>query len=312
MIRPHFRAAWLGAQLLATAVLAGCGGSDVLGPPDAPACTVGTIAAGDSVSGNVSASSCMLWSDYNYGVTRAASWTLHAEKNTAYIVRLRHQEDAHAYDDWKGDLVLYGRNAHGDPEFETGWWESFGGSNVNGGQNEEMMLATDRDQTWSIRVESASPADTGAYTLSVEKCPLHPITTADGATGVDLTTGCHSLTFQAAPTRIAFFSYAGDTVSTFNVTSTRTAGAAFQYGQITGPDNDVSNWTDFSYSQSIPAADTSMSSGDYTPNGDGRQTFWVGVNADSAATISVALTSAPLPAPRPFHSTARLSRRGAR
>src|ERR1041385_1111139 len=164
MMPSYFRAAWLGAPLLATTVLAGCGGSDVLGPPDAPACTVGTIAAGDSVSGNVSASSCMLWSDYNYGVTRAASWTLHAEKNTAYIVRLRHQEDAHAFDNWSGDLVLYGRNAHGDPEFETGWWNSFGAVNGNGGENEEMMLATDRDQTWSIRVEAASPADTGAHT----------------------------------------------------------------------------------------------------------------------------------------------------
>lgn len=301
------RAVALGAAFL----LAACNGDNILGPPDAPACTAGTIAAGDSVSGNVSTSSCQLWSDEYSVVTSAESWTFHAQKNTAYIVRLRHQEDAHGFDNWDGDLVLYGRNAEGDPQFETGWWSDFGAQNGNGGYNEEMMLATDRDQTWSIRVESYSTADTGAYTLSVEQCPLHTLSPAASVTGVDLATGCYSLTFQSAPTRIAFFSYAGDTLSTFNVTSTRTAGAAFQHGQITGPDNDVSNWTEFSYSQPL-SGDTTMSSGNYTPNATGRQTFWVGANADSAATVSVALTSAPLTAPRPFPSIARLLRRGAR
>ncbi|HTK56588.1 MAG TPA: hypothetical protein VL295_07180, partial [Gemmatimonadales bacterium] len=270
-----------------------------------------TIAAGDSVRGNVSSSSCLLWSDYNYVETRAESWTLHAKKNTAYIVRLRHQADTNAFDNWAGDLVLYGRNAQGDPQFETGWWNDFGVANGNGGYNEEMMLATDRDQTWSIRVEAASTSDTGHYTLSVESCPLHPITPAAGATGINVATGCTSLTFQSDTTRIAFFSYAGDTSSTFHVTSTRTAGAAYQYGEITGPDNDVSNWTDFSYSTSF-AGDTVMNSPNYTPNAIGRQTLWVGVNADSAATISVALTSTPIPAPRSFTSTPRPHRRGTR
>lgn len=308
---------WSPRRLSSTAVLglaliaAACSGDDILGPPDAAACTAGTIAAGDSVSGNVSTSSCTLWSDYNYVETRAQSWTLHAQKNTAYIVRLRHQEDAHAFDNWKGDLVLYGRNAHGDPEFETGWWLNFGVANANGGVNEEMMLATDRDQTWSIRVESASTADTGAYTLSVEKCPLRPITTDSGATGVDVATGCHSLTFAGGNKRIAFFSYPGDTLSSFKVTSTRTAGSAFQYGEITGPDNDVSNWTDYSFSTSF-SGDTTMTSTTYTPAAPGRQTLWIGIDADSAATVDVGVTSLPLTAPRPFSSTARLPRRGAR
>lgn len=307
------RGALAGAALCAVTLVASCGGDDVLGPPDAAACTVGTIAAGDSVSGNVSGSSCLLWSDYNYVETRAESWTLHAKKNTAYIVRLRHQsqDTVGGFDNWSGDLALYGRNAQGDPEFETGWWDSFGVGNGNSGVNEEMMLATDRDQTWSIRVESASKADTGAYSLTVESCPLHPLTTAAPVTGVNVTaTGCYSLTFQAAATRIAFFSYPGDSLTNNTVTSTRTAGAAYQHGEITGPDNDVSSWTSSSYRTNF-SGDTTQTSGIYHPAATGRQTLWVGVNADSAATVSVSMTSAPIPAPRPFSSTPRPARRGA-
>ena len=306
MMRPHFRAAWFGAALLSTAVLAACSGNDVLGPPDGTACTVGSIAPGDSVKGEVTGSSCQMWSDMNYENVWAQSWTLQAKKNTAYVVRLRHVQNAAAADNWRGDLYSYARNAQGDAVWATGWWSNFGSSNGNGGQNEEMFLTTDADRAISLRVQVSALADTGAYTLSVESCALHPIPDGADLTGIDVTTGCHVLSYAAPALRMSFFSFFADTLHTYHAIATATAGTGTLYGKVAGTDLDVGCYTEgCTWSTAVTGVtgfDLDLSSDISVP---GRQTLLVGVNADSTATVTVSTTSTPLPAPRPSPSFRR-------
>lgn len=295
---PRSRAARLAPTLLAVAALAGCAGSDVLAPPDGSACTRGAVAPGDSVSGAITGASCVMFSDRNNEWVRAESWTLNARRNTAYTVRLRHVATATAPDSWKGDLFAYARNPQGDPVFGTGWWDTFGAANGNGGNNEELFLATDADRTISLRVQVSALADTGAYTLSVESCPLHPIPDGSGLDGIDVTTGCTSLSYAAAPLRVSFFSFTADTFHTYHALASRTAGNGTISGKVTGPDLDVGCWTGTCTwspdTAGVTDFDLDLTGVIYTP---GRQTLLVGVSADSTATVSVGLTAAAIPAP---------------
>lgn len=292
------RAAWSSAALLSLAFVAACSGNDVLGPPDGTACTVGSIAPGDSVKGEVTGSSCVMWSDMNYENVWAQSWTLQAKKNTAYVVRLRHVQNAAAADNWKGDLYSYARNAQGDAVWATGWWGSFGSNNGNGGRNEEMFLATDADRAISIRVQVSALADTGAYTLSVESCTLHPIPDGVDLTGIDVTTGCSVLGYATPALRMSFFSFLADTLHTYHAIATSTAGTGTLYGKVAGTDLDVGCYTEScTWSGAVAGVtnfDLDLSSDISVP---GRQTLLVGVNADSTATVTVSTTSTPKPAP---------------
>lgn len=297
-MRPRSRAARLAPTLLAAAALAGCGGNDLVGPPDGPTCTRGLVAPGDSVKGAITAASCVMFSDRNNGWVRAESWTLDAKRNTAYVVRLRHVENSAAVDNWNGDLFAYARNPEGDPVFGTGRWHTFGVANGNGGYDQELFLATDADRTISLRVQVSALADTGSYTLSVEGCPLHPISDGTGLTGIDVTTGCTSVSYAAAPIRLSFFSFPADTFHAYHALGSRTAGNGTISGKVTGPDLDVGCWTGpCTWSADTAggtAFDLDLTGVIYTP---GRQTLLVGVSADSTATVSVGLTATPLPVP---------------
>ena len=306
MTSSHFRAAWLGA-LLSTAVLAACGGNDVVGPPDGTACTVGSIAPGDSVKGELTSMSCATFSDYENSSIWAQSWTLHAKQGTAYVVRLRHVQDAAATDNINADLYAYSRNIQGDPVLATGWWNSFGATNGNGGANEEMYLVGDKDRDYSIRVQIYALADTGAYTLSVVSCPTHALTPGTPLTGVDLSaSSCSSnALFDGATIRtMTFFGFQGDSLHTIHVTDTITAGTATMYGVVTGPDMDVGCYTEFC---TYAPSSNGVTAFDLVPSveGAGLQTLMVGINADSSATATVGVTSVALPAPHPASSTRR-------
>ena len=291
-------AALFGAALIALATLSACGSSDVLAPPDGTTCTRGAIAPGDSVKGEVTAASCVMFSDRNNEWVHAESWTLDAKQNTAYVVRLRHVENAAALDNWKGDLFAYARNPQGDPVFGTGRWSTFGANNGNGGKNEELFIATDVARTLSLRVQISALADTGAYTLSVASCPLHAIPSGTGLTGIDVTTGCTSFSYAAAPIRLSFFSFPADTFHTYHALGSRTAGNGTISGKVSGPDLDVGCWTGPCTWSSDTAGgtgfDLDLAGVIFTP---GRQTLLVGVAADSTATVSVSTTATPLPVP---------------
>ncbi len=288
------RAAWSCAALLTTAVLAACSGNDVLGPPDGTACTVGTIAPGDSVNGNVRGSSCQVFSEWTYAITSAQSWTLNAKKGTVYILRLRHQQDASANDHWKGDLTAYGRNPQGDATFVTGWWGSFGTNNGNGGKNEEMFIPADRDRTLSIRVVSTTLADTGAYSLVVSTCAMTPLADTTDHAGVDLSTGCPTFGVDALPTKTSFFTIRADSAVRDTVNVTRTAGTGYIRADFYGTDMDVNCWnSDCTGTSSSWTTATTLTA---VPSLPGMMTLMTSVHADSAATVTVNTRPTPLAA----------------
>ena len=56
-MRSSIRVACAIAGILATAAVVACS-DDILAPPDGSACTVGTVAPGDSIDGQLTLSSC--------------------------------------------------------------------------------------------------------------------------------------------------------------------------------------------------------------------------------------------------------------
>lgn len=296
MTRSTVRLAWLAAVALSATALASCGGDDVLGPPDGAACTAGSIAAGDSVTGAVTSKSCEVFDIETYNLTSAESWTLHMAKNTAYVVRLRHQALGAVPDNWEGDLQVYGRNAQGDINFLTGWWDSFGTTNPNGGQNEELYLVSPTDRTVSLRVSATSKADTGAYSLVVRSCPLVALTAPADTTTIDLSLGCESLAMDALPTRLSFWTFSADSSVQDTTKIDRTAGTGTFLSRVASPAFDVNNWTDDHTSDNIGFATTATLT--LTPNVPGPVAGWLAVRSDSAATVSLSIgATAPAAAP---------------
>lgn len=297
MTRSTVRLAWFAAIALSTAALASCGGDDTLGPPDGTACTAGSIAPGDSVKGAVTSSSCAMFSDYEYEAIWAESWTLHAAKGTAYVVRLRHIADGGMPDNINADLYAYGRNDAGDVAFATGWWSSFAPSNGNGGSNEEIFLVGDKARDYSIRVQIYDLADTGAYTLSVESCPIRTLTAGTPLTGVDLSTGCVANAYYGGGMRhLNFFGFVADSFHSYNAIAARTAGTAKLTGTVSGPDMDVGCYTDnCTWATSTTGLDSMNLAVDIGYGG--WHTFIASANADSAATVTALLTSSVLAAP---------------
>lgn len=307
MMRLPFPAARLGAALLATAVLAACSGNDVLAPPDGTACTVGSVAPGDSVSGQIDAKSCSVWSDYNYDRTIAESWTLNAKAHTGYVVRVYHRADTAAFDNWKGDVWLYARNAQGDAQFSTGWWNSFGTNNGNGGENEELLFTSVTDQTVSIRVEASTPADSGAYTIVVESCAAPAITNQAVSAPVAVDSACEMLSANGGSGgHVAFWTFPNDTLFGTQVTFTRTAGSGGFIPNVNGEGLDFGCYGD--YCTGTNSADTA---GPITISPtlylQGTYTAWATVKADSSATLTVALANPALPAPRPPYTRPALA-----
>jgi hypothetical protein len=299
------------AAALATCVilLAACG-DDILAPPDGTACTVGTIAPGDSVESALTSESCAVWSDYNYVATVAESWTLNAKAHTAYVVRVYHLADPDAFDNWNGDVWLYARNAAGDAEWAGGWWGDFGPTNGNSEYHKELIFTTPVDRTVSIRVEADEPADTGFYAITVESCPAPALTPGVVSAGVNVTAGCltKSMLGSGVDGRAAFWTFEGDTANTTAVNFNLTDGNGHYRGWVTGEGLDYACWSSWctyadpgTSNATLNAAPTIDLNGDYSATAV--------VNADSAATVTVQVVHTPITAPRfPFTGPARAGR----
>jgi len=309
MKRSFTRLAWFTAAALSTTILVACG-EDLLAPPDGTACTVGTIAPGDSLTGNVSGSSCAVFSDYNYVETVAESWTLHAKAHTAYVVRVYHLEDTAAFDNWDGDVWLYGRNAAGDAAWAGGWWGSFGAVNANNGQHRELIFTSAKDQVVSIRVEASEIADTGHYAIQVESCPAMALADGEETDSVSVELSCTTKTMwgSGVDAHVAFWTFQADTLSAPELTFTRTSGEAFFKGWITGEGLDFGCWgSECTWEEYGPGAGPWIRSPSIYLSGE--QSAAVVVHADSVATAKVELVNNPVTAPRPpFTGPARAGR----
>lgn len=283
------------ATVIALALLlaAACSGDEVLGPPDAATCTEGTLATGRVETARIGAASCALWSDYLEEVTPAASWTLRTKPNTAYLVRLTPVADSNGLNTLAADLDLYARNAQGDAHFATGYFRSFGPLNGNGGRGLQLLVASRRAQTFSVRVQSYSVADSGHYTLEVIACPL--VEVAQGATSAEVTLG-DACALRTGPgtdsVRVAFFSYPAAPGADVDLVATRTAGDATMRLHVQGPDLDTS-----CYGSECTSASTAVGAGPFTLQPayylDGH--FTAILTQESAGTLSATLqvTSPP-------------------
>lgn len=297
------RAAWSSAALLSLGLVAACSGNDVLAPPDGTACTVGSVAPGDSVNGVIRGTSCQVFDPDNYVVTFADAWTLNTHAGTAYLVRVHHRPDTAAVDHWNGAVYAFGRNSHGDASLVAGWYDTFGTANPNNGYDVEMMLTADVDRTLSIRVTSTSFADTGAYSLAVTACPMTPIGDTLAHTGVTVGTDCEAQSFDAQPVELKFFSMPSDSIIPDTVFATQTGGTGtlFTYLSGTGMDLDCWNSDCDSYYGGFGANPTLS----IAPSLPGRIHFVAGVRRDSTVTLSfTAHATPPAVPPAPSFTTA--------
>ena len=295
-----------GAVVLSAALLAAaCSGNDVLAPPDGTACTLGSIAPGDSVKGELKASSCQTFSDMGYENVWFQSWTLQAKAHTAYVVRLNHVVNADSIDNWAGDLYAYQRNDHGDAEWATGWYNQVGSTNGNGGYNEELYLATTAARTISLRVQVNDTANVGAYTLTVTSCPYVTIdpSVSDSIASLDMTKGCLVQGWSTRPTRFSFIGFPADSLHDYLLHGSILTGGGTAFAHISGPDLDLGCYIDScTWSHDVSGAPTFSlnTTTDYynRPFYPALQTLMLGVDADSAGTAQVFSSSAPVPAPR--------------
>lgn len=305
-MRSSIRTACAVAGILAVAVIGACS-DDILAPPDGTACTVGTIASGDSVEASLGSKNCTVWSDYNDVQTTATSWTLNAKAHTAYVVRVYHRADTAAFDNWNGDMFIYARNAAGDAAWAGRWYGEFGSDNGNGGENLELVFASEKAQTVSIRIEADTPADTGLYTIVVESCAAPALQAGVTSAPVAVDSSCTMLS-NAAGRHAAFWTFTGDTLNGNSVTFTRTAGTELIGTYVSGEGLEF-------YCESSQCTTESVqdSVGPVTIYPDlylpGTFTAWVTAPIGGTATVTAEVATGPFAAPRhPSTGPARAGR----
>jgi hypothetical protein len=298
MTRSSWRPAALTALALSTCLLAACSGDDVLAPPDGVGCTAGTVSPGDSVKGAVTSTSCEVFDVSNYRLTYAESWTLNVKKGTAYVIRVRHESAPEMADNIDYDLHVFGRNAHGDATFLTGWWDSFGNNNGNGGQNQELFFTATSDRALSLRISADTKADTGAYSLTVHSCPLVFLTAPKDTVEVDLSKGCEALSLDFAQLKASFFAFQTDSSVQDTTWITRVAGDAYFVSHTATPGYDVNCWN--SDCTSINNSWATAITNRHTPAVPTYTVGWAAVHTDSAATVQIAVSGTPPSTPPAF------------
>jgi hypothetical protein len=244
----------------------------------------------------VTSTSCEAFDAITYSLTSAESWTLHAKKGVAYVIRVRHQSGPGLTDALDALIQIYGRDAQGDMNFLTARWDTFGADNGNGGSNEEMFFATGVDRTVSIRVSADTKADTGAYSLIVQSCPMATLDGPVDSVTIDLTHGCRALTLDAQETKASFFSFVADSSVEDTTVITRTDGAASFLSHAASPRFDVNCITNDQWNDDCVSSEIGLgtSATHYlTPNMPAQVAGWVAIRADSAAKVSVLIGAAP-------------------
>ncbi|HKS07671.1 MAG TPA: hypothetical protein VJR92_15320 [Gemmatimonadaceae bacterium] len=283
MIAPLYRSATLTALALAV-FSASCGDDESLGAPDAKSCTRGSLSVDRTVEGKVDAESCVLWDDYNYDLYPAESWTFQTSANKAYIVRLVPIEDDEAVNNFNGEMEVYARNDEGDAYYATGYWDTYGVANGNGGVSQELVFTSRKSERVSIRVNAYSAADTGAYELTVISCPMPHIAAGATSAAVEFNADC-ALESEGVtpPTPVAFFNFDANIDDDIDVTATRTAGTSTMRFRVRGPDLDFGCYT--ASCTSISSA-TGVGPLTLSPNFDRSGNFTVAVYQATVGTLT--------------------------
>jgi hypothetical protein len=247
---------------LSLTLMVACDKDEVLGPPDVAACTSGALTVGETTTGALDESSCLLWYDGIFDVTPAESWSFRTAANTAYIVRLRPIADADGTSELDADLQLFGRSENGDAHFATGSWRSFAFSDDDDVDlfGQELIFSTLTAQTVSIRVQANDDESLGAYELELLSCAMVAVAPGTASAPVALTDDCELLSEAApgVPGRVAFFSFVTGQGEEPELRVTRTGGEASMQVRVNGPGLDGSCW-----SNRCPSASTITGAGPF-------------------------------------------------
>ena len=207
-----------------------------------------------------------------------------------------HRADTAAFDNWLGDVYVYDRNAAGDAAWAGAEIGSFGSANGNSGYSRELVFASAKTQTVSIRIEASSPADTGLYTIVVESCGAPALSDAVASAPVAVENSCTMLNNNVGG-HVAFWTFTGDTLNGNSVTFTRTSGNGLFYSVVSGEGLDFD-----CYSSQCTYDEVADSIGPVTiyPTLDlpGTFTAWAVVAVGDSATMTAALATGPFAAPR--------------
>lgn len=281
---------------LAFALTAGvaCATTEVVGPPDAIACTSGTLRPSadlpDTVSGLIDASRCLRFSALTLEDAHAESWTLALAPFTAYVVRLVPQETTPGVVPLTGTLSAIARNAQGDP----GIVARGRASKDDDIGNTEMVLAVAEPRTISIRVEGLSIGDRGPYRLAVAQCPVRELPLDSTVTDVSTINSCLARGWATSARRLTFASVAIERQGVHRFSFERTDGSAAIRSLVTGPDIDVHGLDERSPRFRAPVAGARY---ELNPliTVPGRYTFVFESHPDSSATMQLRAGGHPMP-----------------
>lgn len=236
------RSTWYTFTLLA--VLVGCSGDKLLGPPDAPACTVGGIVAGQAVTGTLSPSSCPVFSEWEYWPEHYESWTMPVQAGHAYFLHLA-PDTAAAGDSLDADLLLYARNAGNDPVLSAASTDyDATARNVVGMRGQDLLFVAPENAVVSIRVETSVTDSTvlglGAYRLTATECASTPITANDSATA-SVSFGASTCVVRETSDSVkyVFYPFTGVVGHSYLASTIIDSGAAIVAANIAGPAYDL-------------------------------------------------------------------------
>lgn len=299
MSRVSFRASFL--PLAVTALAAACGGDSVLAPPDGTRCTAGSLRVGGTVSGELRADGCQLWSDYESTLRTAESWTLRTAKDKVYIVRLKPIAVNGGDNLLDANVWVYGRNEAGDAVLLTAQDGTYANPDGPGGPAVETVIPSREAMTLSVRVAADADDAVGGYELSVSECPLRSVQLGVPADVITLDASCTMFTYGGlSPSPVAFLSYEGEAGVDYSFAATRSSGTANYRMSVRGPNVDFGCYTDdcqnaIANSGSSPGPITLFSQ----PSLTAPHTIVIGQASDGTATVSLTVTEAapPLLAP---------------
>lgn len=278
----------LRASLLVLLVgAAACAGEEILGPIDPARCNRGVLDVTTVTNSVVNAADCTVFSDWQFEPALAETWTLRLQPHTGYVIRLLSVEMTPGVSPFRGEIVAYERDASGEAQLVT-TGRNFGPNN----RHEELVMTTDRARTLALRIETRSPADTGAYRIEVSTCPVRRILPDSVLTGISTAAGCLSEGGFAGPrSRLTFFDFEVDDLDGLLLGYDQLAGSASISGVLAGPDLDLNQSLSSSYRATSSAQEHVF---DGTLPLLGRYTAAIRVHADSTATIVVSRSATTL------------------
>ncbi len=285
-LRARLRCAAAASVLLAAA----CAGETVTAPLDEGRCLNGTLATGVPVSGRLTAASCQRWSPRARDVVATDSWTLEADTNAFYIVRMISTDTAPGATPLRARLSAYALGANGELRLAGGDFFRFGPNQ----RHSELFLPTQSASRYWIRVEGERMADTGAYRVETTRCPIHVLRLDSSSGPLTPSATCVASSLRnGAPSAVTYAAFDPPALGSYDVRVRRTSGTASFAAYYLGYGSDAGGLFEGAFVLGTgPRTD-----GQFTYRRPitrrGRVGLILTVHADSVAAVDVHITSTP-------------------